>query len=424
MNLEALFNREAVIDLSFFNFRNAVTAGYFADAELRVKRVNANFRAFFPVLGNVSDAYFPDVLAQLGVDAATIRSFAETLEAKGQVLIPHLPIRIEGRERAFALLSTRTRDDSFSFLNGVQGQLVDRTAEFELRHERERLLEERLRDREAIEAKTRQLEALANKLAKYLSPQIYGSIFSGTTDTRQGFARKTLTVFFSDLAGFTELSERLEPERLAFVVNTYLTEMARIALEHGGTIDKFIGDAMLVFFGDPETQGEAGDALRCARMALAMRDRLVELDSLWRARGIGRPLRARMGINTGYCTVGNFGSEQRLDYTALGGPVNLAARLQAAAEPGSILLGETTRLLLKDAARGAPAGEIEAKGLARPVATYRLEGLASGAADDGARPLSRIGRHVAVNVPDDRRIREAIEELKRIQDEFQALLRE
>lgn len=324
MNIEDFFNRGNIIDLSFFNFRNAVTACYFADADMRILKVNENFRSFFPVLGNVSNAWFPDVLEQLGVEGKFIRSFSEELEASGHVLIPNVPLKIDGKERVFSLLSTRTEDESFPYLNGIQGQFVDRTAEFELRRERETLLEEKIRDAEIIEEKTRQLESLANRLAKYLSPQIYDSIFAGRNESAQGFARKNLTIFFSDIEGFTDISDGMEPERLAFLINTYLSDMSNIAIEHGGTIDKFIGDAILVFFGDPETEGDRNDAIKCAKMALAMKQRMAELQEVWQSNGISRPLRIRMGINTGYCTVGNFGSDHRLEYTVLGGPVNLA----------------------------------------------------------------------------------------------------
>jgi len=170
MNLEDLLNRVHVIDLSFFNFRNAVTAAYFADADLRIHKVNANFTTFFPVLGSVTNAYFPDVLKQLGVAPDIVKSFLNDLTDRGQVLIPHIEIVTGGGKRIYSLLSTRTYDDSFSYLNGVQGQFVDRTAEFELRQERERLIEEKLRDREIIDQKTAQLEALAHRLAKYLGP--------------------------------------------------------------------------------------------------------------------------------------------------------------------------------------------------------------------------------------------------------------
>ena len=277
LNPEEFFNRANILDISFFNFRNAITACYFADQDLRILKVNDNFKSFFPVLGNVSNVFFPDVLEQLGVEATYINSFSDQLEKDGHVFIPQIPLQIDGAPRVFSLMSTYTHDESFSYLNGVQGQFVDRTAEWQLRREREQLLEEKLRDRELIEEKTRELERIANRLAKYLSPQIYGSIFSGKSEAADPPARKNLTIFFSDIQGFTDISDGMEPERLSFLINTYLSEMASIAIEYGGTIDKFIGDAILVFFGDPETDGDRDDALKCARMAVRMRERIHEL---------------------------------------------------------------------------------------------------------------------------------------------------
>lgn len=421
MNLEEFFDRGNIVDLSFFNFRNAITAAYFADSELRVRKANANFRSFFPVLGNVTNAYFPDVLEQLGVARTHIESFATQLAENGCVRIPEIRLTIDGRERVFSLISTRTKDDSFSYLNGVQGQFVDRTVEYELQREREQLMEEKLRDRAVIEEKTRQLERLANRLAKYLSPQIYDSIFSSAGETNQSLARKHLTIFFSDIAGFADLSDGMEPERLAFVINTYLSEMSNIAIEHGGTIDKFIGDAMLVFFGDPQTSGDQTDALKCAQMALRMCRRVEELQKLWQANGIPRPVKVRMGINSGYCTVGNFGSEQRLEYTVLGSPVNMAARLQAAAEPGTILISESTRLLIEEVADCSFAGNVTPKGFVRPIGIYRLDALK--AADVTDTLVTRVGQHVQVTIPNGRNIRQAIVELKGIQEELEHRLR-
>jgi class 3 adenylate cyclase len=416
INLEEIFNRTNILDLSFFNFRNAITSCYFADRDLRILKVNDNFRSFFPVLGDVSNAYFPNVLLQLGVERQYIDSFADQLKAKGRVYIPNIPITIDGNDRVFSLMSTYTNDPTFSYLHGVQGQFVDRTEEWSLRMERERLMEERLRDRELIEEKTRQLESIANRLAKYLSPQIYGSIFSGGGETSETLARKNLTIFFSDIEGFTDISDGMEPERLAFFINTYLSEMSNIAIEYGATIDKDIGDAILVFFGDPETEGDRNDALRCARMAMRMRDRVRELEKVWHENGISKPLRVRMGITTGYCTVGNFGSEHRLEYTVLGGPVNLASRLQTAAEADTILISDSTYVLIQDAADTTPMGEITPKGFARPVACYCLNGLhGSGSVQEA---VTRAGRHVTVSIPDRRHIREAIEELRRIEEEL------
>jgi adenylate cyclase len=417
MNLEEIFNRENVIDLSFFNFRNAITACYFADPDLRIVRVNKNFRSFFPQLVDVSNVPFTRVLQELEIGQEHIDDFVNQLDHSGRVLIPEIPIRIDGEVRAFSLMSTRTDDPSFSFLNGVQGQFVDRTAEFQLRRERQGLLEEKLRDQEVIVGKTRELERIANQLAKYLSPQIYASIFAGNGTKVEALSRKNLTIFFSDIVGFTDISDGMEPERLAFFVNTYLTEMANVALEHGGTVDKFIGDAVLVFFGDPETGGDRSDALNCARMAIDMRDRVRRLEKVWHEHGISQPLRVRMGINTGYCTVGNFGSENRIEYTVLGSPVNLAARLQTAAEPDTILLGQSTHVLIADAIDCTQMPDLKLKGFARPMGCYRLDAIHEG--ELAGPPMTRVGRHVEVSIRDPRRVREAIEELRRIQTDLE-----
>ncbi len=196
MKIEDFFNQSNIVDLSFFNFRNAITAAYFANGELEILKVNENFRTFFPVLSNVTNAYFPDVLEQLGVPGKQIDEFVSGIKEKGSVLISQIRIRVNESDRVFSLLSTRTKDQSFSYLNGVQGQLVDRTEEWALRHEREELLEQKIRDREIIEAKNQRLENLALRLAKYLSPQIYQSIFSDSQESTKATARKNLTIFF------------------------------------------------------------------------------------------------------------------------------------------------------------------------------------------------------------------------------------
>jgi len=218
--------------------------------------------------------------------------------------------------------------------------------------------------------KTEALEQLSSKLAKYLSPQVYDSIFSGKQEVKVASTRKKLTVFFSDIAGFTETADRLESEELTQLLNHYLTEMSKIALAHGATIDKYVGDAILIFFGDPETKGVREDALACVKMAVAMRERMRELEKLWRQSGIENPLLCRMGIHTGYCTVGNFGSEDRMDYTIIGGAVNTASRLETLAEPGQILISYETFAHVKDKFHCEKHGEAKVKGIAYPVDTY------------------------------------------------------
>ncbi len=217
--------------------------------------------------------------------------------------------------------------------------------------------------------KSNALEMLSNQLAKYLSPQVYQLIFTGKQEVKVASQRKKLTVFFSDIAGFTETTDRMESEELTQLLNHYLTEMSQIALAHGATIDKYVGDAIVIFFGDPESRGVPEDALACVEMAIAMRARMRELQGDWRSAGIEQPLRCRMGINTGYCTVGNFGSDDRMDYTIIGGDVNLASRLESAAESDEILISYETYAHVKDRIQCEERGQINVKGIAFPVAT-------------------------------------------------------
>ena len=228
---------------------------------------------------------------------------------------------------------------------------------------------------ENLSEKSAALEALSGKLAKYLAPQVYNSIFAGRQDVAIASKRKKLTVFFSDIAGFTEITDKMESEDLTQLLNHYLTEMSKIALEHGATIDKYVGDAIMMFFGDPESRGVKEDALACVTMALAMQKRIGELACLWHDAGIEMPLRCRIGIHTGYCTVGNFGSEDRMDYTIIGGAVNLASRLESEAPPGGVLISYETFAHVKDQIHCEPRGEIRVKGLAYPVASYSVVDL-------------------------------------------------
>ena len=148
--------------------------------------------------------------------------------------------------------------------------------------------------------------------------------------------------------------------------------MSQIALKYGGTIDKFVGDAILIFFGDPETKGEREDAKSCVLMALEMQERMTYLRSLWQDQGITNPLEIRIGINTGYCNVGNFGSKNRLDYTIIGGEVNLASRLEASAMTGQILISEETYALIKNDIVCDKKDEIKVKGIAHKIQTYQV----------------------------------------------------
>ncbi len=219
------------------------------------------------------------------------------------------------------------------------------------------------------------LASVSAKIARYLPPQIYKSIFSGEMDPALSTHRKQLTIFFSDIKDFTALTESLQPEALTALINEYFTAMSGIAIKHGGTVDKFIGDAILVFFGDPDSQGVALDAKNCLRMAIEMQHALARLNVRWRKLGMEAPFQVRMGINTGFCNVGNFGSNDRMDYTILGAEANLAARLQSVAPAGGIVVSYETYALVRDIVAGHALPPVSMKGLAREVVPYAIDGL-------------------------------------------------
>ena len=273
-------------------------------------------------------------------------------------------------------------------------QRVDSEEEIEARHyaellkayiklnkEQNRLIRLSDKSQKKLSVANAKLANFSTKLSKYFSPEVYNSLFTGELDVKVQTQRKLLTIFFSDLEGFTELTERLEPEVLTELLTHYLTEMSKIALRWGGTIDKYIGDAIMIFFGDPASKGEKADAVNCVRMAMEMVDQLAEVRAIWKDKGLALPLNARMGIHTGICTVGNFGSEDRLDYTVIGNGVNLASRLESNAKPNSILISEDTYLHVRSEINCSKNNTIKVKGVSYPVQTYKVEGLMMDQAD-------------------------------------------
>ena len=209
------------------------------------------------------------------------------------------------------------------------------------------------------------------KLSQYLTPTVWNAIKSGDESVLQT-ERKRITVFFSDIQGFSKLSEELEAETLSSLLTTYLTEMSKIALKYRGTIDKFMGDGIMILFGDSDSNGIKGDSIRCVSMALDMRKKMKELQNKWYNQGIKQPLQIRMGINSGYCTVGSFGTAHYRDYTALGTHVNLASRLESASDAGQILVSHETWSLIKDTIMCRDKGEITVKGFSHPIKVYQV----------------------------------------------------
>ena len=220
-------------------------------------------------------------------------------------------------------------------------------------------------------------ERILQKLSKYFSPQVYNSIFSGELDVTINTKRKELTVFFSDIKGFTTMAEKLEPEILTKLITDYLTKMTEIAINSGGTVDKYIGDAIMIFFGDPESKGIRDDALDCVTMAFKMKKALNGLRKHWKKLGLAEQLDVRMGIHTDMCTVGNFGSADRLDYTVLGNGVNLASRLESMADSNEILISENTFNLVKEDIDCIYFDEIIVKGKSHSIKTFQVSGIKS-----------------------------------------------
>lgn len=221
------------------------------------------------------------------------------------------------------------------------------------------------------------LKVHVNSLSKYLSPKLSKSIIANN-NTHVDATDKPLTLFFSDMQGFSRLSEQLEPEKLSWVVNTFLSEMTDIALSFDGTLDKMIGDSIMVFFGDPNSFGKQSDAVACVSMAIAMREAMRGLTTKWQKAGINNPPQIRMGINTGSCRVGNFGTQRMLNYTVVGTTVNLASYLESIAQPNEILISEAIYNLVRNQIHCTQKKLINYRWLSKDLRVYSVEKMVSG----------------------------------------------
>ncbi len=241
-----------------------------------------------------------------------------------------------------------------------------------------------------VSVRIRQLSNL-EALARYVPSQLFRHAELSDAPLVPAHARRHLTVFFSDLVGFTPLGDRLAPEALAAALGTYLTRMAAIAEAHGGVIDKFVGDAVMVWFGgiDPDDDPK-GDAIRCVRMAIEMLRALTAVNSELADR-LPAPLQIRAGINSGQAMVGDFGSSQRSDFTAVGREVNVAARLESSGVAGKLQISRATYELVSDAFTCEPRGEMQLKGLSESIETWLVSADVEHA-DDRARSAERNRR--------------------------------
>src|SRR3989475_6244440 len=221
-----------------------------------------------------------------------------------------------------------------------------------------------------VEAQVAQLERLA-RLKRFFSPQLAEMIVSGDADDPLNSHRRESTVRFLDLRGFTSFAETSEPEEVMGVLREYHTEMGRLILEHEGTLERFTGDGMMIFFNDPVPVPDA--PARAVRMAVAMRQRVDELLVRWRKRGWDLAL--GVGIAQGYATIGAIGFEGRLDYGAIGTVTNLAARLCGEAGGGQILVSARVAAAVENMIEAEDVGPLTLKGLARPVPIWSVRGL-------------------------------------------------
>jgi adenylate cyclase len=212
-------------------------------------------------------------------------------------------------------------------------------------------------------------EVLRRSFEAYFPPTVVRRLMANPSLVTTGGQKKELTILFSDIKSFTTYSSTLAPGDVQKLLNEYFEAMVEILFKHEGTVDKFIGDGLMVFFGDPEPQSD--HALRCVRSAIEMQKKCRELKGRWE-REWQFPLMVRIGINTGFVVVGNMGSARRLSYTALGADVNLAQRLEANAPVEGILISRRTNELIKDSIETKKLEPIKVKGLDALVEVYEV----------------------------------------------------
>lgn len=207
------------------------------------------------------------------------------------------------------------------------------------------------------------------RLRRYVSPQVADAILTGEASVPFSSVRRNLTILYSDIRGFTEMSERMEPEELVDALNEYFSAMTDLVFSNGGTLDKYLGDGILAFFGDPIPFED--HAQRAVATAFEMLAAVEQLRGTWMRSK--EELSIGVGISTGYVTVGNMGSTHRTEYTVIGNHVNVAARLADVAAPGQILASERTLTSVREQVDWEPVPNLVMKGVNRSMPIFTLK---------------------------------------------------
>jgi class 3 adenylate cyclase len=287
----------------------------------------------------------------------TINQLRETNEARN--------IAYQELQKANAEL-TQARNRLDDYARNLESMVSERTAE--LHQAKEELLQFNLDLKAKVDKQVKELRRY-HELRRYLSPQLSERILSLGSALGAEPLRKMMTVVFTDIRNFSSLTENLEPEELFQLLDTYLSEMTTLVHRYDGTLNKINGDGMLIFFGDPIPLHD--HAQRAVMMAVDMQSKAHSLRYEWLQ--YGHELGLGIGINTGYMSVGNIGSDTHKDYTVIGNQVNVAARLESLAKPGQILISQRTYSRVKDMVGVEEVGHVQVKGLSHPVLTYNVK---------------------------------------------------
>jgi adenylate cyclase len=209
------------------------------------------------------------------------------------------------------------------------------------------------------------------RLSQFFSPDVVREVVRQKDEGSLTTSRRVVTVLFSDIRGFTSISEKLEPEQVAEMLREYLSEMTEIVFKHGGTVDKYIGDAIMALYNVPFEDPE--HAIKAVRTGLEFQERTITVSRRWEAK-LGIAIRNGVGINTGEAVVGTLGSRQRLEYTAVGDTINLGSRLESVTKDynTSIIISEFTYEHVKDHFLTKELGDVTVKGKSRPVRIYAV----------------------------------------------------